>query len=287
MWTSRRAGIGGVALALALVCAAPPAGAQAPPGPRLPIEVTGVTRAEFDDATGVARLEGAPLVATRGQTVVRASRARYDRRSGILTADGGVEASEPGLAIRAEAAEYRLDDEWVAATGSVSMTSAPPASGQPPVTLLAPEVAGSLRTRRFAATGGVTITRGEWTVAGRRADYAEAARTVVVTGDPQVRFAGGVMTAETLTMVLDSETMRAEGSVQMRRADLTGQAQRADVSLRAHVAILSGHARIDRGPDRITADVIETTLDGQRITARGASRLIVATPGPPAGPSPP
>lgn len=290
MWRNRCAGLMGLALAVGIAAWGHlPAGAQAPaPGRSLPIEVTGVTRAEFDDATGIARLEGAPLVATRGQTIITASRARYDRRARILTAEGDVQASEPGLVVRADAAEYRLDDEGVTATGNVRVTSTPqtPQTPAQPTTLLSPEVTGSLRTRRFVASGGVTITRGEWTVTGRRGEYTDATRTVVVTGDPQVRYADGLMTADMLSMALDTEVIRAEGSVQMRRRDLTGRAQRADVSLRAGLAVLSGNARVDRGADRITADVIETTLDGQRITARGGSRLVVTTAVSPT-PSPP
>jgi lipopolysaccharide assembly outer membrane protein LptD (OstA) len=262
---------------------AAPAVAQTPAGrPTLPIDVTGATFAEFDDTTGIARMEGAPLVITRGRTVIRAARARFDRRANVLTAEGAVEAAEEGLTIRADAVEYRLGDETIRAAGAVRMTRAGQggATPEPPTTLAAPEVSGSLRTRRFVATGGVTIARGEWTVRGRRVDYDDEGKTAVVNGDPEVRFADGVMTADTLTMALDAETMRAEGAVQLRRGDMTGRARRADISLKSQLAVFTGEARVDRGGSRLTADVIEATLDGERVTARGASQIVITSPPP-------
>lgn len=281
-WNSRRAGaLTLVALwALGTWCAAPVV-AQTPAGaPALPIEVTGATFAEFDDTTGIARMEGAPLVITRGRTVIRAARARFDRRANVLTAEGAVEAAEEGVTIRADTVEYRLGDDTVRATGTVRMTRAGQGGATPdsPTTLVAPEVSGSLRTRRFAATGGVTIARGEWTVRGRRVDYDDEAKTAVVTGDPEMRFTDGVMTADTLVIALDAETIRAEGAVQLRRGDLTGRARRADISLKSQLAVFTGEARVDRGGSRLTADVIEATLDGQRVTARGASQMVITSP---------
>lgn len=286
MSRNRRAGVLGLVaiLSLGTWCATPviaqtPAGAQT-----LPINVTGATFAEFDDTTGVARMEGSPLVVTRGRTVIRAARARFDRRTQVLTADGAVEAAEEGVTIRADAIEYRLSDESIRASGSVRITSAsqgaPGQQPQPQTTLVAPDVSGSLRTRRFVATGGVTIVRGEWTVLGRRAEYDDATKAAVVTGDPEVRFREGVMTADTLTMFLDAETILAEGRVLLRRGDMTGRAQRADISLKRQVAVFTGDARVDRGSNRLTAEVIEATLDGQQVTARGASRLVITSPVP-------
>ncbi len=290
MWLSRGAGLAGLTIALAVGAwwVAPTTAQTSPPAQALPIDVTGVTFAEMDDATGITRMEGSPLVVTRGRTVIKALRARYDRRTRVLTAEGAVEAVEQGVTIRADAAEYRLDDESVSARGNVRMTSVAQGASpeQLPTTLLTPEVSGSLRTRRFVASGGVTIVRGAWTVSGRRAEYDDGTKAAVVTGEPHVRFGDGVMTADVLIMFLDTETMRAEGSVQLRRGDLTGRAQRADVSLKAQVAVFTGNARVDRGADHVTADVIETTLDGQRITARGASRLVVTSPDPTATPPP-
>ncbi len=257
--------------------------AQAPaetPGPQrtpgaLPIEITGATVVEYDQTAGLWRLEGAPVVVTRGQTVVRAPRGRFDERQQIVTADGGVELMEPGLSMRADAVELRLTDERIRARGNVRLAST--REGQT-ATLLAPEAEGSLATRRFAATGGVSIARGEWTVTGRRVDYTDADQIAVVTGSPEVRFRDGVMTAEVLTVWLAREHARGEGSARMRRGDLTGFARRVDVRLREQLATLSGAARVERGRDRLEAEEIQIELDRSRVTARGAPRLVVVPP---------
>lgn len=296
MWPSRAL----AALALGLLMSVPataqtpslapspasPTPARGAPAPgaspaALPIEVTGATFAEFDDATGITRMEGSPLVLTRGRTVIRAPRARYDRRTRVLTAEGGVDAAEPGITIHAEAAEYRLDDEGIRGTGDVRITDTrrDQSSGEEQqTTMRAPEVSGSLRTRRFVAAGGVTLMRGEWTLTGRRGEYDEPTRVAIITGDPQARFRDAVMTSDVVTLFLDREIIQGEGSVQLRRGDLTGRGRRVDVFMKERIAVLSGGAAVDRGADRLTAAEIETTLDGQRITARGTSRLVIVSP---------
>lgn len=255
------------------VLAAAPALAQRAPAP--PIEITGATYVEYDQGTGVWRMEGAPVIVTRGRTVLRAPRARFDERERVLTAEGSVDLAEPGTDLRADAVELRLADERIRARGDVRLVTT--RDGQA-ATLRAPEAEGSFATRRFAATGGVSITRGEWTVVGRRVDYDDADQVAVVTGSPEVRFKDGAMTADTLTISLATEQARGEGSARLRRGDLTGSARRVDVRLREQVATLSGAARVERGGDRLEAEEILVELDRSRATARGAPRLTITPP---------
>ncbi|HET8679188.1 MAG TPA: LptA/OstA family protein [bacterium] len=251
-----------------------PVPAQRTPGP-LPVQITGATRVEYDEATGVWRVEGAPVTVTRGQTVMRAQRGRFDERARIVTVEGGVDVVEPGLSLRADAAELRLSDERIRARGNVRLVST--REGQS-ATLVAPEAEGSLATRRFAATGGVSITRGEWTVTGRRVDYDDTDQVAVISGDPEVRFKDGVMTAETVTVWVAKEQARGEGTIRLRRGDLTGSGRRVDMRLREQLATLSGAARVERGRDRLEAEEIEVELDRSRATARGAPRLTITPP---------
>jgi lipopolysaccharide export system protein LptA len=260
-----------------MLAAGIPARAQSPPA-SAPIEITGATYVEYDDATGVVRAVGAPAVVSRGRTTLRAPKLRYDQRSRVITAEGGVDLADPDLVVRAQSAELRLTDDRIHAQGDVRVRSV---RGAQSTTLAAPEVEGSLRTRRFAATDGVTVTRGEWTLTGRRVDYDDATRVALVTGDPVARLKEATMTAQVITLFLDDEMARAEGSVRLRRGDLTGTAPRADVHGRDNLAVLSGGARVDRGPDRVVADVIEIDLEGTRMTARGTSQIVVVpTPSP-------
>jgi len=245
-----------------------------------PIEISGATYLEYEDATGLLRAEGAPVVVTRGRTVLRAPRLRYDQRARVIAAEGGVEITEPELTMRADAADLRLTDDRIRARGDVRMRGT--RDGQP-VTLAAPEVDGSLRTRRFTATGGVSVTRGEWVLTGRRVEYDDATRVAVVSGEPKAQFKEATMTAQVITLFVADEIARAEGSVHVRRGDLVGTAPRADIFGRDGRAVLSGGARVDRGPDKVVADVIEIDLDGNRVTARGTSKLTIV---PATSPSP-
>ncbi len=274
---SRRPSIGsaGVALLILWILAAgTPARAQGQPAPS-PVEISGATLVEYDDATGVVRAQGSPVVVTRGSTVLRAPRLRYDQRARVITAEGGVDLTDPDLAVRADAAELRLADDRIRAQGDVRVRGV---RGGQSTTLAAPEVEGSLRTRRFTATGGVTVSRGEWTLTGRRVDYDDGTRVALVTGEPKAQFKDTTMTAQIITLFVADETARAEGSVVVRRGNLVGTAPRADVFARDNRAVLSGGARVDRGPDRIVADVIEIDLEGTRVTARGTSQLTVVPP---------
>lgn len=257
--------------ALGMLAAGAPARAQSQAEPA-PIEISGATYVEYDDATGVVRVVGAPAVVSRGQTTLRAPRLRFDQRARVIAAEGGVDLAGPDLAVRAESAELLLSDDRIFAHGDVRMRSV---RGAQSIALAAPEVEGSLRTRRFAATGGVTVTRGEWTLTGRRVDYDDATRVALTTGDAVARLKDATMTAQVITLFVDEEIARAEGSVRIRRGDLIGTAPRADVFGRDNRAILSGGARVDRGPDRVVADVIEIDLEGTRMTARGASQIVV------------
>lgn len=267
--------------ALAILAAvAASAAAQAPvPQQRtsgaLPVQITGATHVEYDEATGIWRMEGAPVTVTRGQTVVRAPRGRFDERARIVTVEGGVDVAEPGLTLRADAAELRLSDERIRARGNVRLVST--RDGQP-ATLTAPEAEGSLTTRRFAATGGVSITRGEWTVTGRRLDYDDTEQVAVISGDPEVRFKDGVMTADTVTVWVAKEQARGDGTVRLRRGDLTGSCRRVDMRMREQLATLSGAARVERGRDLLEAEEIQVELDRSRATARGAPRLTITPP---------
>lgn len=263
-----------LAVVAASVAAQAPAPAQRTTG-SLPVQITGAAFVEYDEAMGIWRVEGAPVTVTRGQTVVRAPRGRFDERARIVTVEGGVEVVEPGLTLRADAAELRLSDERIRARGNVRLVST--RDGQP-ATLVAPEAEGSLATRRFAATGGVSVTRGEWTATGRRVDYDDTDQVAVISGDPEVRFKDAVMTADTVTVWVAREEARGDGTVRLRRGELTGSGRRVEMRLRDQRATLSGAARVERGRDRLEAEEIEVELDRSRATARGAPRLTITPP---------
>ncbi|MBM3470592.1 MAG: hypothetical protein FJX73_07355 [Armatimonadetes bacterium] len=239
------------------------------------IELAGATYLEYDEGSGVWRAEGAPAVATRGTTVLRAPRIRYDQRTRVMTAEAGAELTDANLAVRADSVEFHLADDRIRARGAVRATTG---HGDQTATLTAPEVEGSLKTRRYVATGGVTLLRGEWRLSGRRLEYDDSNRTAAATGEPEARFRDAQMTADLITLLIDEEIGRGIGSARLRRGDLSGSARRVDVFLREGRATLTGDARVDRGRDRLTAEQIDVDLDGTRITARGAPRLNIVPP---------
>jgi len=260
----------GVVLLAVLWAVAFPGGAEAQ-GPAV-VEITGASRVEFEEATGVWTAEGQPVTVTRGRTVLRASRIRYDQRARVVAAEGGAEVTEPGISLAADAAELRLTDDRVRATGRVKVVST---REDPPVEVRAVEMDGVLRTRTFTAAGDVSLTRGDATLSGRRLDYDDATQIAVATGDPAARFREAVVTAGTITLVIDEETLRAEGAATVRRGELTGGARRVEVRSREGTIRLVGDAQLTRGPDRVTADEIQAALDGSRIVTRGGSRVVV------------
>lgn len=239
------------------------------------VELSGATFVEYDEGSGVWRAEGAPAVATRGMTVLRAPRIRYDQRARVLTAEAGAELTDANLAVRTDSAEFHLADDRLRGRGAVRVTSG---RGDQMVTLTAPEVEGSLRTRRFVATGGVVLRRGEWRLTGRRLEYDDATRNAAVTGEPEARFRDAQLTADLITLLLDDEIGRGIGSARLRRGELSCSARLVEVYLREGRAVLTGDARVDRGRDRLTAEQIDMELDGTRITARGAPRLNISPP---------
>lgn len=239
------------------------------------VEITGASRVEFEEATGVWIAEGQPVTITRGQTVLRASRVRYDQRARVVTAEGDVELGEPGISLSADAAELRFVDERVRATGRVKVVST---RVDPPVELRALQVDGVLQTRTFTAVGDVSLVRGDATLSGRRLDYDDTTRVAVATGEPTARFKDAVVAAEIITLLLEQETLRAEGTARVRRGELTGTARRVEVRGREGTIRLIGDAQLMRGRDRVTADEIQAALDGSRIVTRGGSRVVVTPP---------
>jgi lipopolysaccharide assembly outer membrane protein LptD (OstA) len=254
------------------VAATARAAVTAAPGP---LELRGATRVDVDDARGIWTATGAPAELVRGAVRLRAPRLRYDVRAGVVSADGGVEATAPGVEAQAERAELRLEDEWLRADGDVRLAAR---QGPVPVQVRAPRVDGSLRTRRFVATGGVTVVRGEATLVGQRVDYDDGTRTAVVTGAPELRVREARLEAQTLVLLVDDERVTGEGGVRVRRGELVATAARADLRLREGVATLAGNARAQRGADVITAAELVVALDGSSIVARGAPRLTITPP---------
>jgi lipopolysaccharide export system protein LptA len=257
-----------VALAVG-AAGATPAWAQTPAPP---VEISGATRLEYQESGGIVVALGAPVVVSRGRTVVRAPMIRYDIRMRVVDASGGVEVEEPGLSLRGATAVVRLSDESVRIAGGAVVQSR--RDGDESV-LEAPQLDGSLATRRFVAAGGVTMRRGELTITGQRLEYDDGTTTAVLTGDAHARYRDATMTAGTITAIIAQELARGEGAVRVRRGEIVATAPRVEMNLRTRRAVLSGGAAAERGRDRLTAATIDVDLETDRVTARGEPHLVI------------
>ncbi|MGH2348980.1 MAG: LptA/OstA family protein, partial [bacterium] len=164
------------AAAILVGLAAPAAAAQTGP-----VEVTGATRVEIDEASGLWHLTGSPVTIRRGRVVLRAPKITYDTKRQVVEATGGVSYAEPGAEFASAAAKVWLAEERLAATGGVTGVL----SGSDGETRLrADRVEASRARRQMTATGSVTLTRSGMTLTGARVDYDETRQHAAATGQP-------------------------------------------------------------------------------------------------------
>lgn len=245
-----------------------------PAGQAVPIEITGATRVEVDEAVGVWVLVGSPVVVRRGSVRIQAPSIRYEVRPQVVAATGGVTYGDPSGEVRAQTLTAWLADERVRAEGDVVAV----AGGPPPVELRAARADADRARGVVAASGGVTVRRGDLVLRAAEATYTQADRRVVAAGDAVVDSEAGMLAADRLEALLAEEVVVAEGRVRFRYRDIVGTADRARLSRRDRIAVLAGAASAQMGAHRVTADVLTVDLAARRVTAAGAARLTVAAP---------
>src|SRR5713226_6470105 len=138
----------GVALLSASVPAAPAQISQPP------VEVTGATLVEFDDATGVWTLRGQPVVITRGPIVVRAELVRYDTTKQLLTATSGVSYRDSSVEVYAGTVAVWVLTQTAIAEGDVRVVY----HGPEQVQLAAARVELTGRPGQATASGKAVLT---------------------------------------------------------------------------------------------------------------------------------
>lgn len=270
--TARRGAPGRAAWAVlaAWLLAAAPVSAAPPP----PIEISGASRVEVDDAVGVWVLEGSPVVISRGSARLRAPSVRYDARSQVVVATGGVAYSDPSGEIQARTLTVWLAEERVLADGDVSVLAA----GPPAVEMRAARAEADRARGVVTASGDVTVRREDLILRARDVAYHQADRRVTAAGDAVVESPAGVLAADRMTALLEEDVLEADGRVRYRYRDISGTADRVRLDWRSRVAVLFGTATAQMGPHRLTAEVLTVDLAARRITAAGAARLTVVPP---------
>lgn len=226
-------------LAVALLAVAVhqvPAAAAAPP-----VEITGATFAELDDATGRWTLRGAPVLIRRGAVTVRAPAIVYDSQQQIIRGSGGVVYDDGAL--RLEAGQITV---WVADER-----------------LLAEDRVTAIQTRE-----GLRMAAGRLEAFGKE-------RRVVATGSPVVTSSEGAITADRIELLAELDELVAEGSVRLVREDVEGLAPHLVLRRRDAVAVLSGGAVVRQGANEARAQTITLDLHRRRITATGGATIRV------------
>jgi len=235
-----------------------------------PVEVTGATRVEVDEASGLWHLTGSPVTVRRGRVVLRAPDIVYDTKRQVVEATGGVTYADPDAEFASAAATVWLAEERLVATGGV--TGKILASGGE-TRLRADRVDASRSLRQMIATGSVTLVRGGITLTGDRIEYDDARQQAVATGRPAVSAEGSTLAADRIDAALAAEEVTAVGNVRMTKGDVEATAPRAVLQHREGLATLTGGVTVRQGRLTARAPTVVVNLKTNTITMTGGATL--------------
>lgn len=256
------------ALIALLVWIAPAVLAQEP---QIPLEVSGATRVEFDDAAGVWRMEGAPVVLVRAGATVRAPLVRFDIRAQIVSVSGGVTFADREVTLSAAAMTVWLREERALAEGGVTATVQQ--DGQPS-RLTAARLAVFRTDGRAVASGGAVVRRGDTVLAGEVIEYEHRAGRATARQSASVEASEATLRADEIDARFREEEVSARGDVALTYRDIEGRAAHVVFRRRDDLAVLSGAAAVRLGRQTVTADTVRVELRARRVTAMGSAHLV-------------
>lgn len=260
-----------------------PAAGAAPPTSPPPIEVTGATRIEYDDASQQWNFRGAPVIVSRGTTRIEAPVILYTERTREVTLPGGGLVATPTLEVRADriatnlasrhlTAEGHVAGRFTDENGSSTAPSAPPEWGTFAADRV--ELDDSAARKQIVATGQVVIVRGDRRLSGDRIAYNHGTRQGSIDGHADMALGADRLRADSVFADLGRSTAEANGHVLLDHGEVHGSADRATYSEPEQRAVLSGHVTLRRGSDRLTADLATVLLDQETAIAEGNVELI-------------
>jgi len=236
--TTGRRGWCGVLLTMLLVT--PLAAAQPAP----PVELSGATFADLDEATGVWTLRGAPVTVRRGPVTIQAPLLTYDRRAQIVRAAGGVRYTDAALVIEApQITAWLAEDRLVAEAG----------------------VTAEQRIEQLRLTAG-------------RLEAFNRERRLLATGDPVLVAPEGRLAADRIEVFAARGDVVAEGNGRFAFEQIEGRAPHITVRQQPPTAVLSGGAVVRQGPNELQAATVTVDLQRRRMTAQG-SAVVTVHPG--------
>lgn len=248
------------------------------------VDVEGASVVEYDARTQQYTFRGPRVVVTRGDQRLEAPEIVYDgaRRRAVLPQRGTV--STPAMELSADRIAVDLAARHLLAEGRI-VGRMLEGGVWAQLTAARVEVDDRPDVQRAEAAGDVIVTRldaalrGDDLVYDRRAGRSTVLGHVVLTRGPDR------LHADRVAVDLASDDAEATGHVLLERASqgMQGSADRVTYSRRAQVAVLSGHARLSRGPNTLTADEIRMDV-ARSVASAGGHPRIVAYPaeGPPA-----
>lgn len=204
-----------------------------------PIDVTGASYAELDEAGGLWTLRGAPVTIRRGPITVRAPSIIYDTRSQIVRASGGV--------------SYRDDS----------------------VSLEAPQITAWILEERALAEDRVVALQPRQNLritAGRLEVFGKEQR-VLATGSAAVTSPEGSLTGDRIEASGQRDEVVADGAARLTYEDIEGSAGRIVLRRRDGLAQFSGGAVLRQGHNEVRAEMISADLRRRRVTASGGASI--------------
>lgn len=228
-----------------------------------PVEITGASRAEYDDRSGIWVLQGEEVFLKRGDLEVRAPLVRYNQKNRVAFASGGVVVRSRDHELQAPEVEVFLEEERAVARDGATIKYSRE-DGE--TTLKADRITAWWGEGRAVAEGSVVVTSTEaagevppegrvtvTTLNARRVEVWDRGRQVVAEGSVTVHRGDTVLTGERLEVNDRQGTALASGSPWVRVKDVEGRAGVIEARTREEVVFLRGGVHITRGSLEATA----------------------------------
>lgn len=262
---------------------APPGTGTPTPAGRSPLEVTGASRIEYDDASQQWMFLGARVVVVRGTVRVEAPEILYRERAREVVLPRGGAVVTPTLEVTADRIAAQLGSQHVVADGHVSgrfSNGDEPSPGGPQQRVWTTFASDRLEAddrqelQQIVATGQVVIVRESRRLSGDRVVYRPRAQEATVDGHAELARGSDRVRADHVVADLGRQEARADDHVLLDHEDIHGTADHATYSEPAETAVLSGNVMLLRGRDTLTADRATVFLVRHTAVAEGHVRLV-------------
>ena len=280
------------ALAVGILGGAPHPAVAAPAPAISPIEVSGATRAEYDDVAQEWVFRGSRVVVVRGTLRVAAPLIRYNAAAHLLEVAARGTVTTPSLQVAADRMTASLATRHVTAAGDVAGRFADGGSGGAPAadwttfSADAVELDDRPDARQIVATGGVVVVRRDQELRGDRVAYNRIAQQGSIDGHAEVIRGTSRLFADHVRTDQARGTAQADDHVVLEQEDMRGVADHATYARDTRTTVLLGHVTVTRGRDVLTADRATVHLDHHTAVAEGEPARIVVHAASPEEPVP-